>query len=203
MKRKILLLTVLSLFSLNVFSTVWVINVAGLSYTPSTVTIQSGDTIIFVMGGSHDAREVSQITWNANSSVALPGGFQVPFGGGTLLPAQLSIGTHFYVCSNHAGAGMKGQIIVQPATGVEENSVKASIVIAPNPSHGKFQLSIVSSSAVENGTVEVLDVTGKVIYRSESLSNKFEIDLSNHAKGAYFVKFRNTETTLIKKVVLE
>ncbi len=203
MKRKILLLSVLGLWSLTSFSAVWVITVSGLSFTPSTITIQSGDTVSFVMGGTHDAREVSQSTWNANSTSSLPGGFQVPFGGGTLLPAQLGVGTHFYVCSNHAGAGMKGQIVVQPATGIDENSSGPVISISPNPTQGKFQLSIASSSAIESGIVEVFDMTGKVIYQSESLNTKFEVDLTNFAKGTYFIKFRNTETTLTKKLMLE
>ncbi|MBK7966307.1 MAG: hypothetical protein IPK10_14175 [Bacteroidetes bacterium] len=72
-----------------------------------------GDTVTFSINGSHDAREVSQTTWNANSSAALLGGFQVPFGGGTLFPAQLGVGTHYYVCTNHISMGMKGTIIVQ------------------------------------------------------------------------------------------
>jgi hypothetical protein len=55
---------------------------------------------------------VSQATWNANGTTPLPGGFSVPFGGGMVLPSQLGIGTHYYVCQAHVSFGMKGKIIV-------------------------------------------------------------------------------------------
>ncbi|MBK7966308.1 MAG: T9SS type A sorting domain-containing protein [Bacteroidetes bacterium] len=51
--------------------------------------------------------------------------------------------------------------------------------------------------------IEVYDLTGKSIYQSESLSTKFDVDLTNQAKGTYFVKFYNNETTLTKKIILE
>ncbi|MBK7684376.1 MAG: T9SS type A sorting domain-containing protein [Bacteroidetes bacterium] len=203
MKRKFLLSFASIFISLTGFSTVWTVSNAGSTFSPPTITIQLGDTVTFVIAGSHDAREVSQSTWNANSSTALPGGFQVPFGGGSLMPAQLPVGTHFYVCTNHVGGGMKGTIIVQNTTGVVENTSQATISVSPNPSQGKFQMIVSSNAPLVNGRVEVYDVTGKSIYQSESLSKKFDIDLTNQAKGTYFVKFYNSETTLTKKIILE
>ena len=191
MKRKILLSITLTLISLTGFSTVWTVNNSGNTFSPATITIQLGDTVTFSINGSHDAREVSQTTWNANSSAALLGGFQVPFGGGTLFPAQLGVGTHYYVCTNHISMGMKGTIIVQNTTGVVENAAQASISISPNPSHGKFQLMISSAATAENGMIEVYDLTGKSIYQSESLSTKFAVDLTNQTKGTYFVTSYN------------
>ncbi|MDX1907903.1 MAG: plastocyanin/azurin family copper-binding protein, partial [Bacteroidia bacterium] len=119
MKNLLLTLLLIST-SLTGFCTVWTINDSGLTFTPATITINLGDTVNFVLSATHNAREVSQATWNANGTTALAGGFQAPFGGGTILPAQLGVGTHYYVCTPHASFGMKGTIIVQscatPAT---------------------------------------------------------------------------------------
>ncbi|MBK9638108.1 MAG: T9SS type A sorting domain-containing protein [Bacteroidetes bacterium] len=203
MKRKFLLSIALMLMSITGFSTVWVINTSGFTFSPATITIQVGDSVNFLIGGGHDAREVSQTTWNSNGNAALIGGFQTPFGGTMILPSQLGVGTHFYVCSLHNSMGMKGTIIVQNTIGIDENSTQASIFVSPNPSQGKFQLSITSDAPVEKGMVEVFDVTGKSVFQSEERNTIFDLDLTKHAKGAYFIKFYNRETTLTKKIIVE
>lgn len=185
------------------FSAVFTVVNSGFTFSPATITIQLGDTVNFVLGGTHDAREVSQTTWNANGTTALLGGFQVAFGGGTLTQTQLGVGTHFYVCSNHAGMGMKGKIIVQNTTGIGENSTSSTLSVTPNPSRGIFQFAISSSGSANSGMVEVYDLSGKRVYQSDAKNTKFTIDLTAQAKGTYFVKFYNDETTLTKKIVLE
>lgn len=104
----------IAMFCLVKFSiaTTWTISVSGLTYTPDSITINFGDTVQFAIGGAHDAQEVSQATWQNNQSSPLAGGFYVPFGGGTL--SGLTLGTHYYVCTSHAAAGMKGRIVVVP-----------------------------------------------------------------------------------------
>jgi len=114
MKLKSLLTLLLITLSTSAFCTIWTINTSGFTYTPATTNILFGDTVVFTFGGSHDAREVSLTTWTANGNTPLPGGFQTAFGGGMVLPAQLAVGTHYFVCTPHASLGMKGTIIVSP-----------------------------------------------------------------------------------------
>ena len=114
MKLKSLLTLLLITVSTSAFCTIWTINTSGFTYTPATTNILFGDTVVFTIGGSHDAREVSLTTWNANGNTPLPGGFQTAFGGGMVLPAQLAVGTHYFVCTPHASFGMKGTIVVSP-----------------------------------------------------------------------------------------
>ena len=114
MKLKSLLSLLLITISTSAFCTIWTINTSGLTFTPATTNILFGDTVVFTIGGSHDAREVSLGTWTANGNTPLPGGFQTAFGGGMVLPAQLAVGTHYCVCTPHAAMGMKGTIVVSP-----------------------------------------------------------------------------------------
>lgn len=120
MKNKILLSILLLSTSLTGFCTIWTVTNTANTFTPATITITVGDTVNFVITTAHNAIEVSQATYNANGNTALSGGFQTAFGGGMVLPAQLGVGTHYYVCTPHASMGMKGTIIVQncsaPAT---------------------------------------------------------------------------------------
>ena len=113
MKTKILLaLLSLSAFTMG-FSTTVTINNVSNSFSPSTVTITDGDSVKFLLTNAHDAREVNFTTYSTNGNTSLSGGFQTAFGGGTVLPAQLAVGAHYYVCTPHASIGMKGIIIVQ------------------------------------------------------------------------------------------
>ena len=112
MKIKLLILPLL-LSSFFSSATIFTVTNAGASFTPFTTTITFGDSVNFFISGSHDAREVSFATWTANGNTPLPG-FQTPFGGGMVTPVFLTVGTHYYVCTPHAGIGMKGIIVVNP-----------------------------------------------------------------------------------------
>lgn len=113
MNTRILLALALLLQGAYSFAAVTSISNSGFTFTPASVTITAGDTVVFAIGGTHNAIEVDQSTYNANGNTPLGGGFTVPFGGGML--TGLSVGTHYYVCGNHFSMGMKGIIIVQAA----------------------------------------------------------------------------------------
>jgi plastocyanin len=83
----------------------------GFAFVPDDVSIQVGDTVEFTVGSPHPVLEVSQETWENNGTTALSGGFSVPPGDGKV--SFTETGTHYYVCENHVGSGMKGIIRVE------------------------------------------------------------------------------------------
>src|SRR5271157_2217277 len=111
---------ILSLFTLATtrigFSTTHTITNSGFTFSPSSITINLGDTVEFVLASIHAAREVDQATWNANGTTS-NGGFDLQFGGGTVVLTQT--GTHYYVCPPHASLGMKGTIMVNASVDVK------------------------------------------------------------------------------------
>ncbi|HMD13942.1 MAG TPA: plastocyanin/azurin family copper-binding protein, partial [Bacteroidota bacterium] len=112
MKIVFVLICSLTIFTTIVWGTTHTISSSGFTFSPNTLTITAGDTINFVLASIHNAVEVSQATWNADG-ITSNGGFSVPFGGGkTVLTV---VGTHYYVCQNHASMGMKGIITVNPS----------------------------------------------------------------------------------------
>ncbi len=116
-KNHLLLLTICSLlFFQKSNASISTITSSGLTFSPSSVTIASGDSVNFSISGSHNVLEVSFATWTTGGTTPLVGGFSRPFGGGLLTPATgLTVGTHYYVCTPHASSGMKGIIIVASA----------------------------------------------------------------------------------------
>lgn len=116
-KNYFLLLTFFSLFVIQKsFAATSTITASGFTFSPASITIANGDSVNFSIASSHNVVEVSFATWSASGSTPLVGGFSLPYGGGLLTSSTgLTLGTHYYVCTPHAGMGMKGIIIVAAA----------------------------------------------------------------------------------------
>ncbi|MDC0202083.1 redoxin domain-containing protein, partial [Flavobacteriales bacterium] len=89
--------------------TSYTITTVGMSFTPDTIVCDVGDTINFILGGYHNAVEVSDSTWLSGGTTS-NGGFSFGFGAtGMFIPDDCH--TFYYVCQPHAFGGMKGVII--------------------------------------------------------------------------------------------
>jgi plastocyanin len=204
--KKVLLTILILLSGTTCFSKTWIItSSASYTFVPATLTITLGDSVSFQLASIHNATEVSLATWNVNGTTPLPG-FLTPDGGGLVLPVQLTVGTHYYVCTNHvASNGMKGMIIVQSVTGIEETSLLANISIYPNPSSGKFRLEYNDAEipSEKDCSLEIYNLNGVKIYETPVLYPSSDIDLSNQARGIYFIKIKNGRTVVTKKIVIQ
>jgi plastocyanin len=190
--------------ALTGFATTHTITNSGTTFSPSAITISQGDTVIFTLGNNHNAVEVSQTTWNANGNTSLPG-FSAPFGGGMVLPEQLTAGTHYYVCTPHAAFGMKGTITVTGTTSLFNQNENAQISLFPNPSNGIFQLNVGTSSVDENFSLEIFSLTGEKILTQSSLKQNTPIiiDLSGYSKGIYFLQLFDGSDYFTRKFIIE
>ncbi|MES2619457.1 MAG: Calx-beta domain-containing protein [Bacteroidota bacterium] len=153
--KKILPLFVGLFSATQSFGFIWTVNHIGTSYNPDSITIIQGDTVEFQLDPSHDALEVDQATWNSFGSAPLSGGFNVPFGGGSL--TGLSAGTHYYICTNHIGSGMRGRIVVQAQNPSVEFILTSSSV---SEGVGSFQLALSIVNPNSNPTSVDLNVLG-------------------------------------------
>jgi Cu/Zn superoxide dismutase len=80
-----------------------------------------------------------------------------------------------------------------------------SIAIYPNPTNNNFTLSF-GTETMENVTVSVFDVVGKLIvnstYYTQVGENSIPINMKNSQSGMYFVKVANGKQEVIKKLVV-
>ena len=111
-------------------ATTHTIGTSGFAFSPAALNISLGDTVVFSIGGTHNAVEVDQGTWTSNGNTPLSGGFSVPFGGGMVI--LTGVGTHYYVCSPHASLGMKGTITVTSTT-IGTGTLAASSICKTTP----------------------------------------------------------------------
>ncbi len=86
--------------------------------------------------------------------------------------------------------------------GVSEINFEENIVIYPNPSNGKFNVNL-NSFTEENVELSVFDVLGKLVY-TVSLNSEFNtLDLGFLSTGIYQGVFKNSNTLITKKFVVE
>ena len=109
------ILLTIAAFAMN--ATSYTITTSGFSYSPSTLTVTVGDVVTISASGTHPLAEVSQTTWNANGTATLSTGFGNKTSSYTFTIS--STNSIYYVCTNHVGSGMKGQITVS-TVGVKE-----------------------------------------------------------------------------------
>lgn len=83
--------------------------------------------------------------------------------------------------------------------------VSENINLYPNPTTGDFTLSF---SKIQNNTsVHIYDMEGQEVWSNENVDaskQSFIIDLSNKAKGTYFVQVKNNDNvSFFKKVIIQ
>jgi plastocyanin len=196
--KKITAFTVILMFSLAGFSAQKTITNVGTTFSPASLTIEAGDNVTFVLESIHSVIEVSKATWDVNGTTPLPGGFTLPLGGGELTPAQLPVGSHWYVCGVHGPSGMKGVIIVSAVTAIAESQSGKNISIFPNPASD-----LITVNTTDNlfGLQYFLsDLNGRQMLAGKVNSSSFSLDIRHFDKGIYIFKVVGQERLPIKVI---
>ena len=175
------------------------------AFSPATISITLGDTVVFSLASIHSALEVNQATWNANGNTS-DGGFNTPFGGGTVIPTHT--GTYYYVCANHYAMGMKGTITVAVPTGVrdEHQSIPHEFLLIQNyPNPFNPGTSITYELPVESRVaVTVIDMQGKIVATlvdqvQPAGFQSINWNAADFASGIYFYRMEATNISGVSK----
>jgi len=163
------------------------INTGGYYYAPSSLTIDVGDSVIWINdGGNHDVNgNISSINGQPYNN---PETFDSPATnvvGAVIFAYKFTVpGTYNYDCSvyGHASQGMVGIIIVQEGTVLVFNDKTNSISTYPNPTLDNFTISVKNF----NGSIqtEIYDLIGNRL----QISNETTISLKDYARGIYLLK---------------
>jgi cyclophilin family peptidyl-prolyl cis-trans isomerase len=68
------------------------------------------------------------------------------------------------------------------ATGVDSYTQSSKIIVSPNPGNGRFMFSNIEKDC----SIEIMDITGRVISRTMAKNSSAVVDISGKAKGIYF-----------------
>ena len=200
MKTKTLLLVLLLSAGMAGYSTTWHVMNSGTTFSPSTITIQSGDDVSFMLDPEHDAVEVSAATWSANGSTS-NGGFQVDFGGGLVSASQLSVGMHYFVCEPHASMGMKGTIIVQAVnTAIDQTKVPVGISVLANPGRNQI-LIMVADNNLLGSTFLLYNQLGRQVLDGKLTGESTILQVNQLPAGMYFMKLAFLKNGIYKVII--
>ena len=162
-----------------------------------TTNTYYNDTISFATGCYEfkmtDSGE-DGLTWWAN-----PNG-----GSGYMRIKRASDGSIIKSFNSDFGGEIYHQFTVGHYLNTSELEPVNEVNIFPNPSTGIFQAEILLSKK-ENVSIEVFDITGRVVYRKdfENVVNKMiDIDLSNQPAGIFSAHFVTSEKEWVKKIVV-
>ncbi|MBK7966642.1 MAG: T9SS type A sorting domain-containing protein [Bacteroidetes bacterium] len=90
-------------------------------------------------------------------------------------------------------------------TSISENKNEIGLQVMPNPSTGKFNISVSGISGKIK--IEVYDIQGKVIYLKDDtaigVQYQSEIDLTNSPKQMYFIRVINEKGTRVEKIGIQ
>ena len=91
-------------------------------------------------------------------------------------------------------------VYVDNCTNTHNNTI-VEFSISPNPNNGAFD--IIVPNIYENTTVEILDLSGKIIF-SEILSQKKQrLDINNISKGVYLISVNQNGNTKTEKLIIK
>lgn len=82
------------------------------------------------------------------------------------------------------------------SVGVNEINNEYSNIIYPNPSSGIFIIEA-------KGDLEIYNVMGEKVFSQKLVTDKTEINLSNQAKGIYFVQIKSGEQIISQKIIIQ
>ncbi|WP_317899395.1 T9SS type A sorting domain-containing protein [Aurantibacillus circumpalustris] len=105
------------------------------------------------------------------------------------------VGTGTNGCSRTATVSVD----VQKCAGVNELSEQNTLVsVYPNPNNGLFT---VESKQISSGTIEIMDLSGKIIFTETVRGNTTQVNMGDYAAGIYFVKVKNETSFEVIKLI--
>ncbi len=87
----------------------------------------------------------------------------------------------------------------------EQNLNNETFELIPNPSDGIFNIS--ATNVIGNYDIIIRNIHGQVVwnknYSDSNMPTSYEVNLSEEAKGVYFVEIKSANKTMNQKLVIK
>lgn len=205
MKLMLRVTTLGLLLGSTAWATVWPVSITEYAFTPATVNVSQGDTVVWTNNGafSHSSTSGTSGVPNGiwNSGLMTHGvTFSQPFP---------DTGSFPYFCSIHY-LSMTGTVVVAPPTGFEEDRQvvvpsSLALTVSPNPfrSSARIRYRPRGSNPV---SLEVLDLNGRLIRtfapgRRSARWDGTDVDGHQVQAGVYFIRLSQGENQNYARLV--
>ena len=76
------------------------------------------------------------------------------------------------------------------------------VIVYPNPTSNKINIEF-GQLSLENLTLNIFDLKGQLVYKTEEIESSMIIDVSNFTKGLYKLEIFNQNHHINKKILIE
>jgi hypothetical protein len=155
-----------------------------------TVSVSSSATLICAgQSASLTASGASTYSWNTSST-------------NTVISITPSVTTSYTVTGTGANTCSNSVVFTQSVsacTGLNNNVVSTiGAVVYPNPNAGMFTIELNNGSVK---TIEVMDVTGRVVLANTSSNDKIDFNTTTLSNGIYYVRVQSNNSVEVIKIV--
>jgi hypothetical protein len=91
-------------------------------------------------------------------------------------------------------------IEISDVNSIDAINPENNVLIFPNPSNGVFTVVVENHSG--KFELELLDILGKSVYRTEFSGNSHIINAADFSKGTYFVRIQSQQGNVVKKILI-
>ncbi len=148
---------------------------------PDTICTSQPDTIVLDAGAGFDTYLWSDGSTNQTFNVIV-------------------YGTYYVDAVDSNGCSATDTIVIANCVGVNENE-NLSFNIYPNPNNGMFTIEL--PEYTKDVRIEIINLQGEIIYNDILVANRNNINISNYAKGVYFVKLVSDKAERIEKIIIQ
>ena len=172
--------------------------VASNSFTPSALTIEEGDTVIWTnTSGSHNVNgTITTFPSNPDSF----GSGAAASGGWTYSYVFSIAGSYDYRCDPHAGGGMTATIAVsESSVSINESKIENGMNVYPNPFTSYLTVALNKELINDNSSIEFIlyDLLGNQVHSiTNVISELTKIETNQLSNGIYIFSFKSNGKTL-------
>jgi hypothetical protein len=156
---------------------------------PTVTAVSSLSLICNGQTASLTASGASTYSWNTSATTSV-------------VAVSPSVTTSYTVTGTNTNSCSASVVITQSVsacTGLNNNVASIiGTVVYPNPNTGLFTIELNNGSVK---TIEVMDLTGRIVLTNTSSNDKIDFNISNLANGVYFVKVQSNNSVEVIKIV--
>ncbi|HIP32951.1 MAG TPA: T9SS type A sorting domain-containing protein [Crocinitomicaceae bacterium] len=175
------------------------VDASGTSFTPNSLTINIGDTVIWTNSSGFHNVNATTATFPSN-----PESFGNSLASATwVFKKKFTIaGTYNYQCDAHAAQGMTGTVTVQAAAGIEDITSASSSLIYPIPAKEEITIDL-KNKDFAGLSIKLVNAEGKTVYENTKLSSPVISIDTRELNGVFFYQLLDSSGIIeTKKLVI-